>query len=352
MAELQTTIDVDVTVTARHDYHPFGEEIGTLAVVPGSPQPRTAALGYTTDTVRKQFTGYERDKETNLDYAINRYYAPIHGRFTSVDPYNIIFEKEKGKGEEEKINILVVYILQPQIWNKYSYSVNNPLKFTDPDGRRPLNEADKRRLKRLEEERHKAIEANDENLATLIAKAIDEIKRAIDAVPTGQEDPINLRVVFRAIDYLGDVRFANRAAIGGQSMSIASQGVKVTTPADADKCNFFIAAVYVLSKGDSGGGIGFNTKENPGGYQYNYYWSAGGPLTGAYDLPSANEIYKYGMKNFAETTRYNLRMGDVVASGGHLGIAVYGSLVISASGRGVRFGIMNSASNKYFTYKP
>ncbi|RMG04737.1 MAG: hypothetical protein D6735_06415, partial [Acidobacteria bacterium] len=97
VAETKTKIHVDVGVAVRHDYHPFGEEIGALPALPGSPQPRTATLGYQSDSVRQKFTSYERDIETSLDYAINRYYFPILGRFTSVDPYNIIFEKEKGK---------------------------------------------------------------------------------------------------------------------------------------------------------------------------------------------------------------------------------------------------------------
>jgi hypothetical protein len=204
----------------------------------------------------------------------------------------------------------------------------------------------------LEQERQKAIEAKNESLAKDIAGAISEIKKAIDAVPDGQKDPVSLRVVFRAIDYLGDTRFANSSAIGGKSMLVNSQGVTVTASADGNKCNFFIAAVYVLSKGDSGGGIGFNTSGNSGGYQYNYYWSAGGPFNGSYDLPSAKEIYDSGMKNFSETNKSNLKMGDVVASGGHLGIAIFNNLVISASGSGVRFGTMEASTNKYFTYKP
>ena len=129
--------DQSGTVTARHDYHPFGEEI--------------ARSGYGADTVRKQFTGYERDIESNLDYAINRYYNGGHGRFSSVDPYNIILEMEKGRDVEEKQKIFVGYISQPQIWNKYVYSINNPLNLSDPDGRRPLTQGEKDQLKQFRE---------------------------------------------------------------------------------------------------------------------------------------------------------------------------------------------------------
>ncbi len=118
--------DRDGNITARHDYHPFGEEIAT-------PQ-RISGLGYSGDTVRKQFTGYERDNETNLDYAKARMFGSSLGRFTSPDPYNIILEQEKGRDEKEKQQIVLGYISQSQKWNRYVYVLNNPLKFTDPAG--------------------------------------------------------------------------------------------------------------------------------------------------------------------------------------------------------------------------
>ena len=95
----------------RHDYLPFGEEIG--AGVGG----RTQAQGYAGDNVRQQFTGYERDDETRLDYAQARYYASAQGRFTSPDPL-----LSSGK------------LIVPQSWNRYSYVLNNPLMFIDPTG--------------------------------------------------------------------------------------------------------------------------------------------------------------------------------------------------------------------------
>jgi len=45
----------------RHDYLPFGEEIGEGVGI------RSSSSGYGTDTVRQKFTSYERDNETGLD---------------------------------------------------------------------------------------------------------------------------------------------------------------------------------------------------------------------------------------------------------------------------------------------
>jgi len=105
-------INTDATgaVTARHDYHPFGEEID------GSGG-RTTGLGYQADGVRKQFTGYERDIDTGLDFAQARMYNPAHGRFTAVDPL-----KESAAANN------------PQSWNRYVYTFNNPLNYVDPTG--------------------------------------------------------------------------------------------------------------------------------------------------------------------------------------------------------------------------
>jgi RHS repeat-associated protein len=69
----------------RHDYLPFGEEIGgpQVPLIGG----RTTAQGYTGDSVRQHFTGYEADTETGLNFAQARYQSPGKGRFTSVDPH-------------------------------------------------------------------------------------------------------------------------------------------------------------------------------------------------------------------------------------------------------------------------
>jgi RHS repeat-associated protein len=114
----------------RHDYLPFGEELFTPT------GGRSAAQGYTSgDGVRQQFTFKERDNETGLDYFLARYYSSMQGRFTSVDPQNIVFEKERGRNARERGRILQNYLVQPQNWNRYAYTRNNPLAYTDPNGR-------------------------------------------------------------------------------------------------------------------------------------------------------------------------------------------------------------------------
>ncbi|MCU1266971.1 MAG: repeat-associated core domain protein [Acidobacteria bacterium] len=95
----------------RHDYLPFGEEL--YAGMGG----RTSAQGYTGDSVRQHFTGYENDAETGLNYAQARYQSSAQGRFTSVDPLGAS-----------------AAVPNPQSFNRYSYVLNNPANSTDPTG--------------------------------------------------------------------------------------------------------------------------------------------------------------------------------------------------------------------------
>ena len=82
----------------------FGEEVGSAYA------NRSTVSGYgAMDGIRKQFTGYERDTESGLDYAQARYYNSRHGRFTSVDPLTAS-----------------ATIRNPQTFNRYSYVTNSP----------------------------------------------------------------------------------------------------------------------------------------------------------------------------------------------------------------------------------
>ncbi|MDT7540601.1 MAG: hypothetical protein QOE33_505 [Acidobacteriota bacterium] len=96
----------------RHDYLPFGEEIGA------GTGGRSQAQGYgQVDNVRQRFTSKERDVETGLDYFGARYYGSIQGRFISSDPL-----------------LSSARLENPQTWNRYPYTLNNPLRFVDPTG--------------------------------------------------------------------------------------------------------------------------------------------------------------------------------------------------------------------------
>lgn len=101
-------------VKDRRDYSAFGEE--TISV------ERQSTLGYASpgDELRKGYTGYEKDSENGLDFAQARYYNSIHGRFTSVDPLTASAS-----------------IRNPQTFNRYTYVLNSPYKFTDPLGLLP-----------------------------------------------------------------------------------------------------------------------------------------------------------------------------------------------------------------------
>jgi RHS repeat-associated protein len=95
----------------RHDFAPFGEELFA------GPAIRSVSNGYSADSTRQKFDAYERDSETGLDFAQARYYASLQGRFTSPDPL---------------LSSGIIY--DPQSWNRYSFTLNNPLRYTDPSG--------------------------------------------------------------------------------------------------------------------------------------------------------------------------------------------------------------------------
>ncbi|MDD5703238.1 MAG: RHS repeat-associated core domain-containing protein [Dehalococcoidales bacterium] len=91
--------NVDSVVWNR-DFYPFGEEINASG----------AGNEY-------KFTGKEWDEESGLYYSWHRYYSPVLGRFTQVDP---LWQK------------------YPSL-TSYQYCDNNPLKFVDPDGNKITN---------------------------------------------------------------------------------------------------------------------------------------------------------------------------------------------------------------------
>jgi len=100
-------------VIARHDYLPFGEEIGAGIGL------RTTGQGFgATDTNRQRYGLTERDATTGLDHTLWRKHENLSGRWTSPDPL-------RGT------------IGAPQSFNAYTYAGNDPVNFIDPMGLDP-----------------------------------------------------------------------------------------------------------------------------------------------------------------------------------------------------------------------
>ncbi|MBK9152679.1 MAG: hypothetical protein IPM25_00340 [Chloracidobacterium sp.] len=102
--------DKNGEVLSRKDYSAFGEELV-------ADEHRSESEEYGGSEVRKGYTGYEKDSESGLEFAQARYYNTIHGRFTSVDPLTASAS-----------------IRNPQTFNRYSYVLNSPYKYSDPLG--------------------------------------------------------------------------------------------------------------------------------------------------------------------------------------------------------------------------
>jgi len=97
------------------DYKPFGEEFSTSGSAVND----------------RRFVGKEKDEETGLNYFGARYLAAGTGRFLAPDSVRGV---NAGSGT---INSLILQ--NPQRFNLYTYSLNNPYRYVDPDGRIPLD---------------------------------------------------------------------------------------------------------------------------------------------------------------------------------------------------------------------
>jgi RHS repeat-associated protein len=107
----RVVLDSSGTVTSRHDYQVFGEEIGA-----GVGQ-RTAGQKYgQVDSARQKYAGME-DDGSGMSHTQWRKYDSQSGRWTSPDPYS-------GS----------MTIGDPQSFNRYNYVNNDPVNLVDPSG--------------------------------------------------------------------------------------------------------------------------------------------------------------------------------------------------------------------------
>ena len=94
-------------VVWKENYRPYGKKLTNAAAAADN------AVG---------FAGKPFDNNTGLSYMGARYYDPLLGRFTGVDPKEVDPE-------------------DPHSFNRYAYANNNPYKYVDPDGHTPLDVA-------------------------------------------------------------------------------------------------------------------------------------------------------------------------------------------------------------------
>ena len=110
------------------------------------------------------FTGHATDVATGLTYMQQRYYDPEIGRFISPDPVG---------PEEDFINH----------FNRYNYAQNNPVRYTDPDGRRPggcqSGECDKSTKQIKTENQQQAKMQETSNLAAAGSTTLGAISSAV-----------------------------------------------------------------------------------------------------------------------------------------------------------------------------
>ena len=100
LGSIRAVTDEGGQVVERKDFYPFGLQM------PG----RTLTQGPRAD---EDFTGYEKDEETQLLYAGARYYMPALGRWGAPDPHADAYPRH----------------------TPYNYALNNPLLLIDPDGK-------------------------------------------------------------------------------------------------------------------------------------------------------------------------------------------------------------------------
>lgn len=127
---VRATLDSGGNVIGRQGHLPFGEDFGES----GTQE-------------KHHFTSYERDGESGLDYAVNRSFQPLSGRFSAVDPLPDRAGSREVKGCQHAGATANNSVANAQSWHRYAYSLNDPINKIDPYGLSPCedclrNEAD------------------------------------------------------------------------------------------------------------------------------------------------------------------------------------------------------------------
>jgi RHS repeat-associated protein len=108
----RAVLDSMGNLTSRHDYQPFGAELGA-----GLGLRTTNQFYGQSDSARQKYAGMETDDVSNSSHTLWRKYDAQSGRWTSPDPYS-------GS----------MTVADPQSFNRYTYVNNDPVNQSDPLG--------------------------------------------------------------------------------------------------------------------------------------------------------------------------------------------------------------------------
>ncbi|MFN0103373.1 MAG: RHS repeat domain-containing protein [Bryobacteraceae bacterium] len=125
VGSMRLVVDQNQVVVKRYDSMPFGEQISAGT---GWANGRTGAEYSPISTVKWRFASSYKDDQSS-EWPANlmgvRQYNPGYGRF--VTPDENLVDQDAG---------------DPLSWNLYGYGRNNPLRYSDPSGRKCVNNLD------------------------------------------------------------------------------------------------------------------------------------------------------------------------------------------------------------------
>jgi RHS repeat-associated protein len=103
----------------------LGDHLGSTSITMNTSGVKTGELRYKafgetrytsgTTPTKRQYTGQINEAEIGLYFYNARFYDPALGRFTSADT-------------------LIPQPGNPLAWDRYAYTLNNPLRYIDPSG--------------------------------------------------------------------------------------------------------------------------------------------------------------------------------------------------------------------------
>ena len=177
---------------------------------------------------RVRFGGKESDVETQasgqepLNYFGARYYQSLTGRFTTIDPL----------GASARLR-------NPQTFNRYTYALNNPLRFIDPDGLE-VPEA-----------------CSNDPMCTITVKVNVIWDRALGSLTQGERDRIRREQFARAQEMYGTSNIQLKFTYTEGNLTFKG-GTVWATGAQSDALNLVVTNGVCLARpGCSGVGMSF-----------------------------------------------------------------------------------------------